>query len=298
MDRFRQKSKKDKPIKYADKEKPAMFITDVKSIKENLKIKEILRTVKMNSSMRIKAPRGSKIMQNKDFNDNDDLEDVQNDFENEGNLETESASTVNPVLKDASLDTNEVSNNNLSESDKDIPKTLIKSGSTGNIPTEKELEVCNLEIVHNQCNKMEPVENGNDNNVNPNNHVIPVVTTTPAEEVSRLKCRERKLSLDHTILTRRQSLSQSEIDLHTMGKSPLERKSSFFRKKMDNFLKNTTAIFRNQSVNDRKANIIRRGSTSISLQSLNEKNVIDDCAYSSDTLNNQVGVFILTKYQG
>ncbi|CAG4961973.1 unnamed protein product [Parnassius apollo] len=75
MDKSKPKSTK-KLEKNANKKRNSMLISDVKNIKENLKIKEILRNVKMNSSMRIKAPPGSKVMNNKDFIDNcDDFEE-------------------------------------------------------------------------------------------------------------------------------------------------------------------------------------------------------------------------------
>ncbi|KAL0852276.1 hypothetical protein ABMA28_000484 [Loxostege sticticalis] len=305
MDRFRQKSKKESPIKYVDKDKSNTFMADVKSMKENLKIREILRTVKMNSSMRIKAPRGSKIMQNKDFNDNDDFDEVQN-----GEEETPSATNqemvrtmevlANETLNENSTNDFETSNTesidqpssstNKSDESNEIHKHSLDtvnstdcSGNTNNVSEKTEKTSEEMERTSEQSEKPnEKTENDKSENAsNPEKSVIEtpsVVVDNVASDLAIVagtatlpknkpltQIRERKLSLDQTMLNRRESLSQSELDLHLIGKSPLERKSSFFRKKMESFLKNTTEIFKRQS-----SQLSRRGSMSVSLQSLNE----------------------------
>lgn len=305
MDRFRQKSKKESPIKYVDKDKSNTFMADVKSMKENLKIREILRTVKMNSSMRIKAPRGSKIMQNKDFNDNDDFDEVQN-----GEEETPSATNqemvrtmevlANETLNENSTNDFETSNTesidqpssstNKSDESNEIHKHSLDtgnstdcSGKTNNVSEKTEKTSEEMERTSEKSEKSnEKTENDKSENAsNPEKSVIEtpsVVVDNVASDLAIVagtatlpknkpltQIRERKLSLDQTMLNRRESLSQSELDLHLIGKSPLERKSSFFRKKMESFLKNTTEIFKRQS-----SQLSRRGSMSVSLQSLNE----------------------------
>ncbi|CAB3225138.1 unnamed protein product [Arctia plantaginis] len=266
MDRFRRRSKKEKPPKYTERDKSPLFITDVKTIKENLKIKEILRTVKMNSSMRIKAPKGSKVMQNKDFNDNDDI------FEGEINAEdldmTEATSATNPdvivnsnhrVSSDDVIETYVVNDTNeeavqntisdSNEQDTSIDTTLHKANSEPEIMSD-------LALISNEEKQKDSV-------------IPDVKIDSPLpSECSHVKARDRKLSLDQTMLSRREGLSQSELDLNSIGKSPLERKSSFFRKKMDSFLKNTTEMFKRQT--SKNQSIQRRGSMSVSLQSLNE----------------------------
>ncbi|XP_053624255.1 uncharacterized protein LOC128683065 isoform X2 [Plodia interpunctella] len=260
MDRFRQKVKKDKP-KYTDKEKPPLFITDVKTIRENLKIKEILRTVKMNSSMRVKAPRGSKVMQNKDFNDNDEFDDSSGEPH-----QSDSASATNSVLAENS-DIVEVKNDDCVSKNKNV--TTDNNNSV--------LMDCAVMTTASGIIQEEnmPSTNG-DNEKSASISSIPEIKTTLIDDPPRIISRDRKLSLDQAMWSRRQSLSQSEIDLHSIGKSPLERKSSFFRKKMDSFFKNTTEIFKKHSVSRSKSELVRRGSMSQSLQSLNEKTILDN----------------------
>lgn len=295
MDRFRQKIKKDKPQKHADREKSNLFITDVKAIKENLKIKEILRTVKMNSSMRIKAPRGSKVMNSKDFNDNDDfVEDTSNsEAYEEDDEDPPSATNPDVVISNVDSDEAELAEEpilkDFNETGTDISKDIAETGNefiqhcansdTDNDSTKNESNTHTNSVVES--------ESSENNNV-PDNvticdekplHIPPIQDTY-------LKCRDRKLSLDYTMLSRREGLSQSELDLHLIGKSPLERKSSFFRKKLESFLKNTTEIFKRQSLGSKSQPIKRRGSMSVSLQSLNETNCTND--YSSMLQNPQV----------
>lgn len=272
MDRFRQKSKKDKPTKYVDKEKSPSFIADVKTLKENIKIREILRTVKMNSSMRIKAPKGSKVMQNKDFNDNEDL------FDEMENVEADSSavpSATNPdvvlhssIETNETIDTDETLNEDCANSDDQL------NSSTNTDKPNEDINVnsmaCSLRksssIAGDLCDYVRIDSSIEQNNIQESDTNV---VQTPLES-PQVKARDRKLSLDQTMLTRRGGFSQSELDLHSIGKSPLERKSSFFRKKMDSFLKNTTEIFKRQSFQTKNPNISRRGSMSVSLQSLNE----------------------------
>ena len=284
MDRFRQKSKKEKPIKYVDKDQSPLFISDVKAIKENLKIKEILRTVKMNSSMRIKAPKGSKVMQNKDFNDNEDMFGVDQNSEdqNNENQNNEDQSIAEPPSA-TNPDVVVVAN---SEEDSDEYKTEdpVDTVDTTN-ESEGELLAAsdeNNSLVDTKIHESISVPEGlsdfvliNEENKQ-NTPVVPDVKIDLPSECSHVKPRDRKLSLDQTMLSRRGGLSQSELDLNSIGKSPLERKSSFFRKKMDSFLKNTTEIFKRQSIS-RSQSIQRRGSMSVSMQSLNES-----AAYNGD----------------
>lgn len=265
MERTKQKSKKDKPNKYVDKEKSSSFIADVKTLKENLKIREILRTVKMNSSMRIKAPRGSKVMQNKDFNDNEDIFEDTISVEGQDGIEPPSA--TNTVLN-TEVDGNVVPIkncvNNKINSKTDVVETEFSENDKVYVETS---------VIH-KSKSLEGLETcAEDDSGTPS---IPAVLASPTENAG-VRSRDRKLSLDHTMLSRREGLSQSEVDLHSIGKSPLERKSSFFRKKMDSFLKNTTEIFKRQSLSSKTTTsplTQRRGSThsrmSVSLQSLNE----------------------------
>lgn len=296
MDRFRQKSKKEKPMKYVDKEQSPLFITDVKAIKENLKIKEILRTVKMNSSMRIKAPKGSKVMQNKDFNDNEDIfgVDQSSDEQNSDNQNVpDPPSATNPDVVVVSNNNEETDEANTeepvdkpSDSEEEILEDCIENESTTD------------PIIHESISVPEGLQDFvliSEESKQDIEEVPDVIINSPSpSESSLVKARDRKLSLDQTMLSRRGGLSQSELDLNSIGKSPLERKSSFFRKKMDSFLKNTTEIFKRQSIG-RSQSIQSRSSMSVSLQSLNE-NTACNGHYGEPLHNHEVSVsyFLLT----
>ncbi|XP_049885901.1 pleckstrin homology domain-containing family G member 5 isoform X3 [Pectinophora gossypiella] len=281
MDRFRQKTKKEKPLKHVDKDNTPSFIADVKSIKENLKIKEILRTVKMNSSMRVKAPRGSKVMNTKDFNDNDDLfdDDLNSDSsEQQPSEEPTSATNLDVIVAGQETENNDSGTGNErsmvgdvpeleipekeNTGDKDVQKVDSLKGSSEKIQETQIVEHPEPEIQRN------PLESEVTLNRTTSHYATPDVKFRV--DNANLKSRDRKLSLDHTMLSRREGLSKSELDLNSIGKSPLERKSSFFRKKMDSFLKNTTEIFKRQSQGSKPQAIQRKGSMSVSLQSLNE----------------------------
>ncbi|XP_047543680.1 uncharacterized protein LOC125075888 isoform X2 [Vanessa atalanta] len=253
MDRLKQKLKKEKQVKDSGKDKQSLFITDVKSIKENLKIKEILRSVKMNSSMRLKGPPGSKIMNSKDFNEEDCFEESSN---NQNSIEPLSAFNPDVDVTKADLE-NQVerevnsSENELSPEVLNINKIEISEASD-DTPNEAQSE------KNNSLNNTQSDIDDNDEIAN--------LTASLSNGKLIEKNRDRKLSLDHTMLSRQDGFSQSELDLHTIGKSPLERKYSFFRKKMDSFVRNTTEMFRRQN-----SFLQRRGSMSVSLQSLNDK---------------------------
>uniref|UniRef100_A0A2A4JI61 Uncharacterized protein n=1 Tax=Heliothis virescens TaxID=7102 RepID=A0A2A4JI61_HELVI len=273
MDRFRQKSKKEKPLKYVEKDQSSLFITDVKAIKENLKIKEILRTVKMNSSMRIKAPKGSKVMQNKDFNDNEDMFGGEQNSEDPTN--TEPPSATNPdviVTNNNDEETSEDAGEDKSEQEV-LAETTDESDGGSTVDVNENNVSINTQL-HESVSVPEALSDFVLINDDENKQNIPDISDVkivlpPLGDSSHVKARDRKLSLDQTMLSRRGGLSQSELDLNSIGKSPLERKSSFFRKKMDSFLKNTTEIFKRQSIS-RSQSIQRRGSMSVSLQSLTE----------------------------
>lgn len=280
-------------MKYVDKDQSPLFITDVKTIKENLKIKEILRTVKMNSSMRIKAPRGSKVMQNKDFNDNEDIfgsdlnsEDSNNEDSNKEDhniIENPSATNPDVIVTNSCVETNETEG----------------SEDTSNESNEAAINESNENIIlvaptiHESISVPEGLSDlGLINNEDKqNNLIVPdVKIDLPApSDCSHVKTRDRKLSLDQTMLSRRGGLSQSELDLNSIGKFPLERKSSFFRKKMDSFLKNTTEIFKRQTSNKGQP-IQRRGSMSLSLQSLNKNSACGD--YGEPLHNHEVSIVL------
>ncbi|KAJ0183729.1 hypothetical protein K1T71_000152 [Dendrolimus kikuchii] len=293
MDKIKQKPRKEKPMKHVEKGKSQSFITDVKTLKENLKIREILRTVKMNSSMRIKAPRGSKVMTNKDFNDN----------ENDG-LFADCSHSDNHDISDlpSAINPNVVFNNVVIDKEETIAE--VTDSRDINESIDSPAEDISRDIVNDEYQNIDENENenglGDTNAINIKIHrsnsvseglvdfvvisdTMKSVETTPELRMPPspnddlpVKTRDRKMSLDHTILTRREGLSQSELDLHSIGKSPLERKSSFFRKKMDSFLKNTTEIFKRQSLGSKSQTISRRGSMSVSLQSLNENSTYND----------------------
>nr|XP_026500638.1 uncharacterized protein LOC113404092 [Vanessa tameamea] len=253
MDRLKQKLKKEKQVKDSGKDKQSLFITDVKSIKENLKIKEILRTVKMNSSMRLKGPPGSQIMNSKDFNEEDCFEESSN---NQNSIEPLSAFNPDVDVTKADLEDHvekevNTSENELSPEILNINKIEISEASDD---TQNEAQ----SEKNNSLNNSQSDIDDNDEIAN--------LTASLSNGKLIEKNRDRKLSLDHTMLSRQDGFSQSELDLHTIGKSPLERKYSFFRKKMDSFVRNTTEMFRRQN-----SFLQRRGSMSVSLQSLNDK---------------------------
>lgn len=265
MDKSKQKSGKKEKTKVV--EKYPLFGSDVRNLKENIKIKEILRTVKMNSSMRIKAPQGSKIMNNKDFNENDDCFEEASASNSQTDISEESPSATNTdVVTSAEIIDVEQNSKTSQNIDKETSQVTHPDKSENdpqalNIHLESmKSNICDVNISH---------------------------PPKSSDEIARLKQRERKLSLDQTMLSRREGLSQSEMDLHSIGKSPLERKSSFFRKKMDSFFRNTTEIFKRQSQNEKSQPTTRRGSMSLSLQSLNEENTLGNDRYNENLLHNQ-----------
>lgn len=210
----------------------------------------------MNSSMRIKAPRGSKVMQNNDFNES---EDIFEDTINADGLEPPSA--TNTVLN------TEIDGHLVSEEDYEVV-------SNANV-AETELMSGGENDKTDNVHKSESIIEGLEECAEINSAVPESSAVTPLPtDNSGVRYRDRKLSLDQTMLTRRDGLSQSEMDLHSLGKLPLERKSSFFRKKMDSFLKNTTEIFKRQSLGSKTFPSVRKGCTSsrmsVSMQSLNE----------------------------
>ncbi|RVE42543.1 hypothetical protein evm_012806 [Chilo suppressalis] len=281
MEKVRQKPKKD-----LAKDKSSIFTTDIKSMKEHIKIKEILRNVKMNSSMRLKAPKGSKIMENKDFNDDFD--------ENPNNEETPASATNTEMLNLASENLNEkcvddsecLRNGNVVDKAGCTKETkdIIRRKFTADIP---EIIVCE-QSENDSISQPEviavPIENEHSKMSHDHlNRQVSMNTASLNEKLHHIQTRERKLSLDQTMLNRRESFSQSELDLHSIGKSPLERKSSFFRKKLDNFFKNTSEVFKRQSLGS-KSELRRRSSLSMSLQSLNEDSKNNSSPAASEKL--------------
>lgn len=274
MDRLKHKQKKEKPIKNVDKEKTHSFIKDVKAIQENLKIKEILRTVRMNNSVRV--PRGSKITNSKHLNDKESFFDDDVNAAEEQQIEPFSA--TNPVLVPTSSD--------ITESE------IILNYNDINSEVNDDPVVQKLDIVHENTNEIrneiskvqeESLQNSQETERIPEETPDVKAQKDPENKnIPLVKNRDRKLSLDQTMLSRR--VSQSELDLHSIGKSPLERKSSFFKKKMDSFLKNTTEIFKRQSLSNKVELERRRGSMSVSLQSLNEKT--EDLLKNNQVSNN------------
>lgn len=287
MERTKQKPRKDKPNKAVDKGKSSSFMTDVKLFKENLKIREILRTVKMNSSMRIKAPRGSKVMQNKDFIENEDFfEDTVSD---EGQEEALAPSATNTVLN------TEIHGNFVPEEENVSDENSSKADGIETKFSENDKVEFEASAIH----KCKSLSEGLEDRAEFDKRIDATdgLSDGSLAESPVVRSRDRKLSLDHTILSRREGLSQSEVDLHAIGKLPLERKSSFFRKKMDSFLKNTTEIFKRQSLSSKSVSsplVQRRGSNcsrmSVSLQSLNENS-----AYGEEFDNNLIDKYHVSK---
>ncbi|CAK1554169.1 unnamed protein product [Leptosia nina] len=251
MDKFKQKLKKDKTQQNC-KEK---IVADVKCIKENIKIREILRNVKMNSSMRLKAPTGSKVMDNTDFSDYEDC--FENDLVDEDTPRDDPPCAMNHdlILSHSEFSSMPCDLNNVKTN---LKFEKCRSNSEANLSTTL------LDIVENRPNVNE-------------------VPTSVPEHFHTLpaNCRNRKTSLDPTILNRK--ISQSELDLNSLGKSPLERKSTFFRKKMDSFLRNTSTFFRKQSgmppYNNQSV-----GRTAESLQCLNENRFEGDDIFHNNQL--------------
>lgn len=281
MDRLRHKQKKEKPIKNIDKEKTHYFIKDVKTIQENLKIKEILRTVRMNSSMRV--PRGSKVTNSKDVNDNDFL------FAGEV-YSAEEQQSIEPLsATNRELVPSTYSDSNVTESE----HIILNYNDINPEVSDDHFVEQKLDIVYDNTNEIiNEISKDQEESLKDTQEIERIAEENPDVKVQKepenkkillLINRERKLSLDQTMLTRR--ISQSELDLHSIGKSPLERKSSFFKKKMDSFFKNTTEIFK-RSLSNKVEQERRRGSMSVSLQSLNEN--------TEDLLkNNQVSNYLV-----
>ncbi|XP_045509793.1 uncharacterized protein LOC123705174 [Colias croceus] len=282
MDKFKQKLKKDKTAQNNTQDKKEMLVADVKCIRENLKIREILRNVKMNRSMRLKAPPGSKVMNNKDFTDNEDF--FEENLKEEDDKEQEPPCATNP---DVIITHTDFSDDNINGSTEDIEKSDIESeqieensDSDKNIP-----EAISASIEDNDINKLESYEpiRRSDSVIPDNRSIQQLLNDMPTNKI-----RDRKLSLDQSTLNRREGFTQSELDLHSLGKSPLERKSSFFRKKMDSFLRNTTDLFKRQSLTGKCQPVQRRGSMSVSMQSLNENCSSSNGDYQDESVQQEM----------
>lgn len=285
MDRLKHKQKKEKPTKNGDKEKTQYFIKDVKSIQDNLKIKEILRTVRMNNSMRY--PRGGKVTNSNCLNEKEFFFDDDHHAA-EGQQTIEPLCATNPILVPSAQN-----DCNITESEHVI---LIYNDINSDVNDDDSV-VQKLDIVHENTHKIiNEISKDQGESLEDSQVVERIPKETQDVETQKdpenkkillLKNRERKLSLDQTMLTRR--ISQSELDLHSIGKSPLERKSSFFKKKMESFLKNTTEIFKRQSLRNKVEVDRRRGSMSVSLQSLNEKT--EDVLKNNQVSNSLIFIF-------
>lgn len=258
MDKLKQKWKKDKQIK-ENKDKYPQILTDVKSIKENLKIKEILRTVKMNNNMRLLSPPCSNVLNNQDYFENDCLDSSKNN---------DSSEFLSATNSDVQIDRAMQTDNKINF-DEFYDKDLYDECENKN--------ECNT-ILEEAVNCLDSREKYNKQNYND-------ISACNINGKHSENIRDRKLSLDHTILSRQEGFSQSELDLHSIGKSPLERKSSFFRKKMDSFVRNTTEMFRRQN-----RSLQRQMSMSVSLQSLNEKRPGSSC--DINTRDHQVSIIV------
>ncbi|XP_068620990.1 uncharacterized protein [Battus philenor] len=284
MDKTKHKTGK-KQERNNGKEKYPQFISDVKYLKENLKIKEILRTVKMNSSMRIKAPPGSKVMNNKDFNDNETSHEQIIFKESQGQLLLDDSPEATPLNVVSSINIDAESKINKVEKSVEPNEIITDTVEIGSEIKEYKDGLC----IENPQGSVNLEIDKKKSLISETNSDVTDVTYVPRtiNKNTNTSLRDRKLSLDQTILSRQASLSQSELDLHSMGKSPLERKSSFFKKKMDSFLKNTTEIFKRQTQTGKTPLIQRRGSMSISLQSLNDKYDYNNGHYNEGPLHNQ-----------
>lgn len=304
MERLRSKAKKEKSIKHHDKAKPQPFAADVKTIKENLKIEEILKTVKINSSMRIKAPRGSKVMSNKDLSETSEpIMSETRDFvlttsaDNDTVIEMASLTDIDLDQTKDSYNENKAGckDNNINYT-KEIEESIqsiddvinsLNDDLNGLVAEKFKSEKQEKPIVKDEkehCKEL--MKDDVDNKARYKSYeAIPriqvqVDTLSCLPMINSLEKRSRKLSLDQTMLSRSPSLSQSEINLHLVGKSPLERKSSFFKKKMDSFLRNTSDIFKRQSLSkaSEMPGLPRRVPLSYSLQSLHDASHLD-CSY-------------------
>lgn len=292
METQSKKSKKRRP-KIDEKDKLQLFPHDFKSIKENIK-KEFLRTVKINNSFRLKGSRDTG-MENEVVSD---TENLKNNRVQENGIHSEQNSSV--LVESLTADNNVTCEQKLENNDnnKNCNDVEICSATNDNVigllinetenmqlcesrvkeeNSREQIDINTYEMCKNDSNvpqeviNEEVIETRQDNKDDSLNNVqgidpsttLPVITTTSQDS------RNRKLSLDNSMLSRKGSWSQSEINLQSVGKSPLERKSSFFRKKFDKFFKNTSELFKNQSASLKNDKIQRRGSMSFSLQSLN-----------------------------
>lgn len=288
MEKKEKKTKQQKSSKSGEKEKLPLFPHDLKSIKENFK-KEFLRTVKINNSFRVKGPRATKVvMKSMDSEVEVDNNHIGIDNEINGN-HSESIVTTSSVDKNCcNCKCNEEYKYN--ENIKNSLQQPLEALSFGDNEIEDvnkgeysefrpDISILDIEkgvrntVITSDFNETEDIENScAKSKCSDKDHA----TALPNIGPSFFPERNRKYSLDNNVLTRRQTWSQSEIDLHSVGKSPLERKSSFFRKKLDRFFKNTSEIFKKQSANAKVENVKRRGSISFSMQSLNNPAIYED----------------------
>ncbi|CAG4942240.1 unnamed protein product [Colias eurytheme] len=280
MDRFKQKLKKDKTVQNNTQDKKEMLVADVKCIRENLKIREILRNVKMNRSMRLKAPPGSKVMNNKDFTDNEDF--FEENLKEEDDKEQEPPCATNP---DVIITNTDFSDDNINGSTEDIEKSDLESEQIEeNSDTDKNTPETTSDSIEDikKLESFEPIKRSG-SVISDNRSIQQLLNDMPTTKI-----RDRKLSLDQSSLNRREGFTQSELDLHSLGKSPLERKSSFFRKKMDSFLRNTTDLFKRQSLTGKCQPVQRRGSMSVSMQSLNENCSSSNGDYQDESMQQEM----------
>ncbi|XP_022123977.2 uncharacterized protein LOC110999289 isoform X2 [Pieris rapae] len=244
MDRLKQKLRKSSNAK-------EKYVADVMCIKENIKIREILRNVKMNSSMRLKAPTGSKVMNNTDYSDSEDFDGRlknENEIFQPPYAMNHDVILLYPEYASAPSNLNEPTNH---ESHRTLER--LRSNSEANLSNSLK-NVCHFE--NNKLVKLEPVKRSES--------MIP--DTRCISEILHTSLRTRKMSLDQSVLDRR--FTQSELDLHSVGKLPLERKSSFFRKKMGSFFRNTAHLFKKKS--------LMNNNSTTSLQFLDENDLGND----------------------
>lgn len=307
MEGQNKKPKKRSPSKSAEKEKLPFFPHDFKSIKENIK-KEFLRTVKISNSFRVKGPRATTVIINS-MNDSDHVCETINSNVSHHNNDT----VVEDIVSTDTMTPGEIIENNIN-----IQSDAVQDAALSNIPKDLNEETNQKDvdvpiIIDYIENKEESPET--DSNVNIDDNLSKVNLTCDSHSTSEIYERDekdlatalpdlrltvpnrnRKYSLDNTLLSRRQSWSQSEIDLHSVGKSPLERKSSFFRKRLDRFLKNTSEIFKKSSNSVNSDGIQRSSSMSFSLHSLNNLPTTCDSNGVAESNTAPVSIYIHKMY--
>lgn len=254
MEDIKGKKGKNKKCKQIKSDEMGKLTNDPKN--KGNKMKQFLRTVKANNSFNLKGPRSSKGMKMSEADK--DLVEAVNSEVKDLNIESKPSTTSTSE----SYNINSASSSNFNTRTYTVCDNIFDTDSHAAPPnTQIERDNSVLEFKEENLNTSSQTKNGEEDVLQLEKGLTFLqlsqeqtenddATALPSIHSSLTYCnriKSRTYSLDQNLLYRRQSWSQSEEQLHVVGKLPLERKRSFFRKRLDKFLKNTSDVFKKKS---------------------------------------------------